>query len=159
MKAVKGEGKLKACNKLAKTNYISQLITSTQSKSALSVHCCTGTESCRTSREVRSFVLHCCDAGLCITVPICTEGTEQVWGCLMQHKLQEQRAQPGSCLTLRVALCQTHPSFAGRPGQGSAPWLSQTGAVSSTIYQHYVRAHSRAVIHLFRLQVKVEELF
>lgn len=55
MKAVKGEGKLKACNKLAKTNYISQLITSTQSKSALSVHCCTGTESCRTSREVRSF--------------------------------------------------------------------------------------------------------
>lgn len=115
-------------------------------------------------------MLHCCDAGLCIptTVPICSEGTEllwcyrrteQVWGCLMQHKLQEQRAQPGSCLTLRAALCQTHPSFAGRPGQSSAPWLSQTGAVSSTIYQHYVRAHSRAVIHLFRLQVKVEELF
>lgn len=32
-----------------------------------------GTESCRTIREVRNLVLHCCDAGLCIpaTVPIC----------------------------------------------------------------------------------------
>lgn len=36
---------------------------------------------------------------------------------------------------------------------------AETDRVCLTIYQCYIRAHSRAVIHLLRLQVSVEELF
>lgn len=60
-------------------------------------------------------------------------------------------------------LCPKHPAEgvpvlpAGRAPGRALP--AETDRVCLTIYQRYIRAHSRAVIHLLRLQVSVEELF